>query len=207
MKLLRLACCAAFALAASAQPPLPDLKIEAIDAGSAFVVRNVAAQPLTAYLIELVDYPGSFYAYYEDPYAAVILQPGAQKRIPITNMTVGAAPEYVKMQAAVYQDGSTAGAPAKVEQLLARRRHLLATARAILERLEKNATAADLKAWSASLPAPTRATRATQAAANNAAASALIDATAALLERQPRPAVIAELKGIEAALAASKPQP
>ena len=43
---------------------LPDLRIEATDGGSALVVRNThPTQALTAYLIELVDYPGSSYAF------------------------------------------------------------------------------------------------------------------------------------------------
>ena len=46
----------------------------------------------------------------------------AELRKPITNMTVGAAPEYVKMQAAVFADGSTAGAPEKVSAILERRK-------------------------------------------------------------------------------------
>jgi len=34
---------------------------------------------------------------------------GGEKRIQVENMTVGAVPDYVKMQAAIYADGSTAG--------------------------------------------------------------------------------------------------
>lgn len=206
MKLSTLACAALLALSsATAQTALPELKIEAIDAGSAFVVRNGASQPLTAYLIELVDYPGSFYALYVDNSASVLLEPGKEVRFPITNMTVGAAPEYVKMQAALYQDGSSAGAPAKVAQLVERRRHVLAITRELISRLEKKQTAADLKQWAASIPDPTRATRATQAAANNLAAKALIGDTASQLEREPPATALATLRKSEASLAASRP--
>lgn len=205
MKLLTLACCAIFSLVASAQTPLPDLKIEAINAGSAFVIRNPASQPLTAFLIELVDYPGSYYALYEDHSASVILAPGAETRMPITNMTVGAAPEYVKMQAAIYQDGSTAGAPDKVTQLVGRRRHLLSITRELIARLEKNQSAASLRQWAESIPEPTKRNRATSAAANDLAAKALITETAAQVERESPAAALAALKKSEASLAASKP--
>jgi hypothetical protein len=205
MKLFTLACCAVFSLAAPAQTPLPDLKIEAINAGSAFLIRNPASQPLTAFLIELVDYPGSYFALYEDRSARVILEPGAAIRMPITNMTVGAAPEYVKMQAAIYQDGSTAGAPEKVAQLVGRRRHILSITRELIARLEKGQTAAGLKQWAGSIPEPTRGNRATPAAANDLAAKALILETAARIERESPAAALAALKKSEASLAASKP--
>lgn len=206
MRLLSLACAAILALStASAQPPLPELKIEAIDAGSVFLIRNVSSQPLTAFLIELVDYPGSYYALYQDQSASVFLAPGASTRLTITNMTVGAAPEYVKMQAALYQDGSTAGVPAKVAQLVERRRHVLSITRELIARLEKNQTAADLRQWAASLPVPSRSTQATQAAANSGAAKALITGAAAQIERESATAALAALRASEAALASSKP--
>ncbi len=206
MKTFTLACVALLALsAASAQTPLPDLKVEAIDAGSAFRIRNAAAQPLTAFLIELVDYPGSYYALYQDESASVLLAPGAETRMPITNMLVGAAPEYVKMQAAIYQDGSTAGAPAKVAQLVGRRRHVLATTRELIARLQNNQTAAGLRQWAASIPDPTPANRTSQAAANDAAAKSLIRDTAAQIERDSVAASLAALKKSEAALSSSKP--
>lgn len=40
-----------------AQPPLPELRTEPAAGGSIFYIRNVGAQPLTAYLIELVAVP------------------------------------------------------------------------------------------------------------------------------------------------------
>lgn len=91
---------------------LPALRIEAVGGGSVFYVTNTAAQPLTAWLIELVDYPGSSYSLFQDDVSAP-LAPGAEKRIPVSNMTVGAAPEHVKITAAVFADGATAGDDAK----------------------------------------------------------------------------------------------
>ena len=42
-------------------------------------------------------------------------------------MTVGAVPDYVKMQAAVFTDGATAGPPEKVGVILERRKAMIAT--------------------------------------------------------------------------------
>ncbi len=124
----------ALAPAAFAQAPLPDMVVEATDGGSALVIRNTYSAPLTAYLVELVDYPGSSFAYSQDELAqgGVPLEAGKQRRIAIGNMTVGAAPDYVKMRAALYGDGSVAGPADKVAQLRARRALLLATVREIL---------------------------------------------------------------------------
>ncbi len=160
----RLLMAAAFAaLFAFAQQPLPELRIEAIDGGSVFYVRNGASQPLTAYLIELVNYPGSSYALWRDDFADP-LPPGAERRIQVANMTIGAAPEYVRMQAAIYGDGTSAGVPDKVGQFVERRRRVLETTRQLIDRIEKAqsgamdkaALLADLEAWENSIPRATR---------------------------------------------------
>ena len=213
MSLYRLAAIAALAVPLCAQPPLPDLKTEATDAGSVFHVRNVASQPLTGYLIELVDYPGSSYALWQDEAAGQPVPPGGEKIIPITNMTVGAAPEYVKLRAAIYADGTSSGIAAKVEQFIARRRAVLATTRELVSRLEKAKSAgADkaavtggLKQWAGSIPAPTRATRNSQEAINNAAARTLILETAAQLDSDAPEEVLMRLRATERALASSRP--
>jgi hypothetical protein len=118
-------------------------------------------------------------------------------------MTVGAVPEYVKLQAALYADGTTAGIPEKITQLLERRRHLLTTTRELITRLEKSpaATPADLKQWAESIPAPTRSNRGTQASINNLAAKTLILDVAAKLESAPAASALATLRTAERALA------
>src|SRR6266498_4835408 len=90
---------ALLAVGISAAQPLPDLRTEAAAGGSVFHVRNTAQQPLTAFLIELVDYPGSSYWVFQDDLAAPAA-PGAEQHIPVSNMTVGAVPDYVKLTAA-----------------------------------------------------------------------------------------------------------
>jgi hypothetical protein len=177
----------ALALLLLAQPPLPELKTEATDGGSAFIVRNVSQQPLTAFLIELVNYPGSFYTLWQDETTAEPVPPGGTRRISVSNMTVGAVPEYVKLQAALYADGSSSGVPERVAQLFARRKAMLETTRDLIARLEKaqaagtskSGVAAELKQWAESIPQATRANRDMQTAINQTAARDLIGATAA----------------------------
>src|SRR5215472_5556752 len=82
---------------AAAQAPLPTLRIEPTAGGSIFYIKNPHTQALTAYMIEMPDYPGSYYVLFQDVLDAVPIAAGAELRKPITNMTVGAAPEYVKM--------------------------------------------------------------------------------------------------------------
>lgn len=180
-----------------AAPPLPELETKATDGGSVFHVRNGGMQPLTGYLIELVNYPGSSYMFFQDELSAAPLAAGASVQIPVVNMTVGAVPEYVKMQAALYADGSTAGSAEKVAQLLERRRQVLATVRELIRRLEKtpSATAEELKQWAESIPAATRANRNTQAAINNVAAKGLILDVAGQME-----GALARLRAAERAL-------
>ncbi len=158
MRFPRLAAALVIAVASScaADAPLPVLRTEPTGGGSIFFVKNTGTQPLTAYLIELVNYPGSSYTLWQDEINADPIAPGAEKRIPVTNMTVGAVPDYVKLQAALFADGSSAGVPERVAQFIARRRAILATTRELIQRLEKSA---DLKQWSESLqsaPKPKR---------------------------------------------------
>ncbi|HWF47277.1 MAG TPA: hypothetical protein VG168_09745, partial [Bryobacteraceae bacterium] len=89
---------------ASGLDPLPQLRVEPTGGGSFFYVRNTASQPLTAFLIELVDYPGSSYSFWQDDVNAEPIAPGTEQKIHVGNMTVGAVPDYVKMEAALYAD-------------------------------------------------------------------------------------------------------
>ncbi len=204
--LAALACASAFAFAADA--PLPELRIEPKTGGSIFHVSNPSAQPLTAYLIELVDYPGSSYQYWQDDPAAPLAR-GASTVFDVANMTVGAVPDYVKMRAAVYADGSTAGIPEKIELLLGRRKAVLATTRELIQRIEKagNAAAAkaDLDRWTASLPEISRVRRLRAEGVNQTASAALIaEASKALAAGDTAP-VLARLRASEKALAAARP--
>jgi hypothetical protein len=189
--------------AVAAEVPLPELRIEPATGGSVFYVKNVYSQPLTAWLIELVDYPGSSYSLWQDEISEPI-PPGAEKRIPVSNMTVGAVPDYVKIQAAIYADGASSGVSEKVAQFLDRRRSILETTRELIRRLESG-QAAGLKQWLESIPQPGKSNRNSQAAIDNAAARSLIAGTIARIETHSAAAALTALRASERTLAASKP--
>jgi hypothetical protein len=208
--------CAAFLLAlsaAAAEVPLPELRIEPATGGSIFFVKNVANAPLTAYLVELVNYPGSYYALWQDDVAGEPLAPGAERRLTVANMTVGAVPDYVKMRAALYADGSSAGIPERVAQLTERRRFILSTTRELIGRLEKThaagtekaAAIADLKQWADSMQPGKPSRNAPQTSIDQTAARTLILETAAKLDGQSLEEVLPGLRAAEHALAVSKP--
>lgn len=198
--------------ATGADTPLPELKVEAIDAGSVLRVRNTAAQPLDAFLIELVGYPGSYYAMWRDDPANPVA-PGTELRLQIVNMTVGAAPEYVKMQAAVYADGSLAGNQEKAAQIVERRRFVLQMTGELIQRLESSSKAGtskdvligELKQWSESLPPAGRPRRNTQPAINQTAGRELIAGACTKLAAEPLEKVIASLQAARKAIASAKP--
>jgi len=184
---------------------LPELRTEPIGGGTVFFVKNTSSQPLTGYLIELVDYPGSSYSLWQDEIASEPVAPGAEKRIQVTNMTAGAVPDYMKIQAAIYADGSTAGAPEKVTQFIERRKAILATTRELIGRIEKSATKSDLKQWADSLQPVGKVKPNSQPVINQTAARGLILETVARLESHSIEETLGTLRASEKALAASKP--
>ena len=198
-------------LAAAAQ--LPELRTEPIGGGTVFFVKNISSQPLTGYLIELVNYPGSSFSLWQDDVTAPI-PPGGEKRIQVTNMTPGAVPDYMKIQAAIYADGSTAGVPEKVTQFIERRRFVLETTRELISRIERgpkiNIVIADLGRWADSLQPVGKVKQNSQPVINQAAARSLVTATAAKLESHkldadPIKETLAGLHACERSLTSSKP--
>jgi hypothetical protein len=193
--------------------PLPTLRVEPTAGGSIFFVKNIASQPLTAYLIELVGYPGTTYSFWQDNNATELIPAGVEQQIPVTNMTVGAVPEYVKMQAAVYADGSSGGIPGKVTQLVERRRSILATTRELIHRMDKAqaggsakpALIAELKQWTESMEPIGKSRQFSQAAINQAAARGLIGEIIGQLNGNSPDAVLDRLRAAERSLSASKP--
>ena len=196
---------------AAAQVPVPGLRVEAINAGSVLHVKNTWNQPLTGYLIELVGYPGSSYSLWREDIEKPVA-PGEEIHIPIVNMTVGAAPEYVKLQAGVYADGTLCGIPEKAAQIVERRRYVLDMTRKLIQKLQEAAPGASradlvagLKQWGESLPPTGRPRRNSQEAINQAAGRELISSTCAKIESASVQAALAELRASEKALAQSKP--
>jgi hypothetical protein len=197
-----------------AETPLPALRVEPALQSSILFVKDAPAQPaLTAFLVELVHYPGSYYQLWEDDLITEPIAPGAEKKIPISNMTVGAVPDYVHLTAAIYADGTTAGLPEKVTQLVERRRAMLATTKELIGKLEKakaagtsaSAAAADLKRQAEALPSLTRSTQNSQPAINQSAAKTLTAETAAQLGAHSIDETLSWLRTAESRLAASKP--
>jgi hypothetical protein len=184
---------------------LPELRTEPIGGGSIFHVRNIASQPLTGFLIELVHYPGSSYSFWQDDVSHEPLAPGSEQRIQTTNMTVGAVPDYVKIQAALYADGTSSGVPEKVTQLIERRRFSLETLRKLIDRLEKAKSAntpkaslvTDLKQWADSLQPAGKVKRDSQEAINQAAARNLIADAATSLDAHSLEETLAGLQTSE----------
>lgn len=199
---------AAFAILAAlpaAAQPLPELHVDAVDAGSVLRVRNTYTQTLEAFLIELVDYPGSSFSFWEDGNRGVVA--GSELRIPITNMTVGAAPEYVKMQAAIYADGATAGSPEKIGELLERRRVSLQTIRELIEHVKKapsaEAAKADLRQWRDTISIKGSAD--TLEAARRSTSRTLIAGAISKLDSKKLSDVLSDLRTSEKRLEKSKP--
>lgn len=183
--------------AAAAGPPLPELRTEPTTGGSVFFIRNMSSQPLTGYLIELVDYPGSAYSLWQDEVTLEPIPPGVEKRLPVTNMTVGAVPDYVKMQAALYADGTSSGDPRKVARFIERRRSVLETTRELIRRIENGQSAGELRQWAESLQ-PAGKSKGT---VNQNAARSLISETAGHFDD----GTLNRLRAAERALAASEP--
>jgi hypothetical protein len=206
MKLAAAGLVAVFAAAAQ----LPVLRIDATDGGSVVYIRNTNSQPLTAFQIELVDYPGSSFTQWQDEAASGGIPAGAERAYPTTNMLIGASPDYVKVQAVIYADGSSGGIPEKIAQLIARRGAMLETNRELIRRFEKTKAEggakadliASLKQWSASLQPVGRGVRitATQDGARFAVAGAI-----ARLDKSSIEDALSMLRREEQALAASKP--
>jgi hypothetical protein len=199
--------------AAGAEPPLPKLRVEPMTGGSIFYVRNVSTQPLTAFEIELVDYPGSFYALYEDEITSEPILPDKEKRIQVSNMTVGAVPDYVKIQAAIYADGSTAGVPERVSQLISRRQFTLDTVRDLIRRLQmmqeaktpKDTAAANLRHAAEFMMLPPNVDKGAQISINQAAGRSLFGKAADYLDKHPVEEGLTLLRNWEKLLVESKP--
>src|ERR1017187_10395458 len=195
--------------AIAAETALPELRIEPTAGGSIFYIKNNSPEPLNAYLIELVDYPGSSYSLWQDETVAEPIPPQGTERIQVANMTVGAVPDYVKMRAALYAGGGTAGAPEKVAQLLDRRRVALETIRQLVGRIEKaqaegtpkSDLLAGLKQWADTLQPAGKGNRNSPAAINQAAARGVVVGTAARLDAESVAGALAVLGGWERALA------
>ncbi|MBV8819245.1 MAG: hypothetical protein JO022_12865, partial [Acidobacteriaceae bacterium] len=181
--------------------------------GSVVHIRNTGSHALTAFLVELVDYPGSHFTEYMDEVAGSPIVPGENRSYAVKNMTIGAAPEYVKVTAAIYGDGSSAGEPERVQRLLGRRRETLRTTNELIKRLEAAESAGasrevvsdSLKQWIDSLPPPAKSKSVNKENASAGAALLVISETRAELASHSVAETLDRLRRARQALAASKP--
>jgi hypothetical protein len=201
------------ALAVS-ESPLPELRVEPAVQSSILFVKDAASQPpLTAFLVELIGYPGSYYQLWEDDVTSGPVEPGVEKRIPISNMTVGAVPNYVKLTAAIYADGTSTGAPEKVAQLVERRKAMLVATRELIAKLDTAqrakalaaTLAAELRQKADALPSLTRSTQKSQDAINRSAVKNVTSEMAIYLGGHSINETLSTLRAAEAKLVASKP--
>src|SRR6185369_7707063 len=96
---------------------LPELRVEAAGEGSLIYLRNLERVPLVAWTVELVGYPGSSFTHTEsNPQLAVA--PATERSFRVGSKMVGAVPDYMKVTAALYADGGSAGDPTKVNRLI-----------------------------------------------------------------------------------------
>jgi hypothetical protein len=127
-------------------------------------------------------------------------------------MTVGAVPNYVKLQAALFSDGSSAGIPEKIAQMIERRRFCLVTMRDLISRLAKASAdstsppglAGDLKQCIHSLQ-PLGKARLSQTSLNQSAARGILLDAVEYLDSHSVDETLAEFRAAERSLAASKP--
>lgn len=95
--------------------PCPEVTGTPAEDGSVITVRNREAQPLSAFLVEIVDYPGSRFSHLEAPGAAIA--PGQERRVVVRSLMPGTVPDYLKVTAAVYAGGGACGSEDKVQLL------------------------------------------------------------------------------------------
>jgi hypothetical protein len=199
--------------AIAADAPMPQLRVEAEASGSIFNVKNTYSQPLTALFIELVDFPSETYAFTRDELGAGAVAAGTEKKILVANPTPGAAPANVKVTAAVYADGETAGAPDKVKHILTLRKGRLDNTREILQRIEtaqkdgkdKDAMVADLRQWATTVVPPPPAGMQPITDPAKTVKRNMIALAASNIAKLGVDAELARLKKSESELAASKP--
>jgi hypothetical protein len=196
-----------------ADGPMPQLRVEGEASASIFNVKNVYSRPLTGLLIELVDYPSETYTFTRDELGAGAIAAGTEKQIKVANPTPGSVPEHVKVTAAIYADGVTAGVQDKVKHILDLRRGRLENTREIIARVEKDqkdgkdkdAIIADLRQWATTIvpPPPPGMQPITEPA--KTVKRNMIALAAGNIGKLGIDAVLATLKKTEAELSAAKP--
>jgi hypothetical protein len=185
-------------VAAIAQTACPEVKAEPVENGSLIYLRHNEAQPLTGFLIEIVDYPGNRFVYMKDELFGASLAAGEERRIVVNSLMPGTVTDYLKVTAAVYADGATCGKAEKVKLIIDARRQQRELNREIISRIRKAVSAGDsteslttgLTGWALS---------------TSTVSSAVIARVVEQLKRTSTGKVLGALDMVEQTLAASKP--
>lgn len=186
-------------VAATADAPCPEVKAEPVENGSLIRLQHNEKQPLTAFLIEVVDYPGNRFVYMKDELFGQAVAAGNERRIVVSNLMPGTVPDYLKVTAAVYADGSTCGTAEKVRVIVDARRQNRQLNHEIISRIRKARSAgnstesltAELADWARSA---------------SPASGAVITHVVEQLKRRSIDDVLTALETVGQVLAASKPR-
>lgn len=94
-------------IASAPELTLPSLSAEPSEVGSVVRIRNTSAVPVTAFVVEMVDYPGNHFKMMQDEVWGKAIDAGAEREYQIPAMMPGTVPEHLKVRAAMYADGQT----------------------------------------------------------------------------------------------------
>lgn len=183
---------------ASAAAPCPEVKAEPAPEGSRIHIQNTAAHPITAFVIEIVDYPGNQFAYRKDELFGAAIAPASERIITVGTLMPGTVPDYLKMTGAVFANGDICGDSQKVKPILDLRRENLKLSRDLISRVEKAKAAQQA-------PDKLAAELVESARSAKEGPSGVINHIASFLKRGSYDDVLAALRTTEQILAASKP--
>jgi hypothetical protein len=178
--------------------PCPEVNAEPFKDGSLIRIRHDQPQVLTAFLIEIVDYPGNRFAHLEDELFRDSIPAGKERRLVVSSLMPGTVPDYLKVTAAIYGDGTVCGTLEKVKLILDARRENLQQTREIIGRIQKAQTS---QGSTASLTAELRA----RAQSASPSVKGVFSHVADQLDRVSLHEVLRSLRVVEQTLAASKP--
>src|SRR4051794_4176050 len=89
-------------VAVMASTPCPEVNAEPVDDGSLIHIRHNQPHLLTAFLVEIVDYPGNHFSRMQEDLFRPGTAAGEEKRIVVRGLMPGTVPDYLKVTAAIY---------------------------------------------------------------------------------------------------------
>lgn len=185
-------------IAVMATTPCPEVKAEPVDDGSLIRIRHNQPHPLTAFLLEIVDYPGNRFSHMQDDLFRPTTAAGEEGRIVVASLMPGTVPDYLKVTAAIYANGDTCGPADKVKLIIDARRQNLQLNRELISSIEK---ARDARKSAQEIAAELTE----RARSESPAFSGVMTHVAEELKRRSVDEVLGVLRIVEQTLAASKP--